>query len=100
MSVQTAARMSVNTVAELARFTRHASQCHRTEHGNAANAVWAGAALAKYGNTVRGEHTEPLRTVFTDLLGDLLHLADALNLDFDDALRTAAEHYTAEVDGE
>lgn len=101
MTVQPATRLQgVKTVAELTERTKYATTVRRTQAGNSANALWGGAALAKYGGVVQGEWDEPLDTVLADLLGDLLHLADALDLDFEDALHKAEMNYTAEVDGE
>lgn len=94
-----ATRITATTVDQLTQATRWAASLRRTSTiGNTANAYWAAAALAKYGGVVEGQWQNPLDTVFSDLLADLLHLADALDFDFDDLLRTAERRYTEEVD--
>lgn len=42
----------------------------------------AEAAVTAYVNTVRGEAEESLETQIADLLADLIHLADARDLDW------------------
>lgn len=40
---------------------------------------------------------EPMETLITDLLADLMHLADAEKEDFNDLLRRAHYHYEHEI---
>lgn len=55
-------------------------------------------ALRAFSDTVR-LHGEDVDTVISDLLGDLLHLCDALGHDFDALLERGCSHYEAEVEG-
>lgn len=66
---------------------------NRTRAGNAAIAV------AAYTDALYHGGEEP-QTVFSDLLGDLRHLADALGFDWDDLDRRGDFHYQAEIRGE
>lgn len=95
----TAARtITAASVDQLTQATRWAASLRRSMIGNTANAYWAAAAVAKYGGVVEGEWEAPLDTVFSDLLADMLHLADALDFDFEELLRKAERRYTEEVD--
>lgn len=90
------------TIAELHEHLTHKVPLHlsREEHGNNANAAWAASALCWYGKRVKCGQAETVTDVFTDLLADLLHLSDALDVDFEQALVTAEVNYTNEVDGD
>lgn len=99
MTVQPAKPLQgIKTVSDLQQATQYAASRRRTECGNTANALWAGAALAKYGAVCQGEWSCEVGTVFEDLLGDMLHLADALGIDFEEHLHVAEKRYTEEVD--
>jgi hypothetical protein len=66
---------------------------------NAQRASFAGLALKAYNARVCPGGGEPPETVLSDLLGDLMHLCDALGEDFDALASTARMHYQAELDG-
>jgi hypothetical protein len=42
---------------------------------------------------------DELQTSFTDMLADLLHLSDAIGVDFDEAVRVAHNHHDRELEG-
>ena len=66
---------------------------------NNQRAAFAGLALKAYAKRTGGLTGEPPETVIGDLLNDMRHLCDALDLDFD-ALAHNDMHYTAELHGE
>lgn len=63
---------------------------------NVLRATWAGAALKEFVANV-GEDV-PDATI-SDLLADLMHLCDALDVDFDEALRRGRNAYEPESEG-
>lgn len=67
---------------------------------NTGRAMRAGLGFAAY--TRRTYHSdEEIGVAFTDFLGDLMHLADALGIDFDTAVhRAAATYYGRELRNE
>lgn len=68
---------------------------------NNARAGFAALAVVAYANrTFPGGVGEELETVIGDLLGDLRHLCDGLDLDFDALLATSWRHYDPETRGE
>ncbi|QFG08656.1 hypothetical protein PBI_VANISOA_76 [Mycobacterium phage Vanisoa] len=66
---------------------------------NTFNVSWAAVALSAYVQTIGG-HDEGLETPISDLLGDLMHLADAAGVDFEEALNKAEYNYGFELNGE
>lgn len=72
----------------------------RTPGDNSYNVSWAAVALSAYTKTVGGNGENDVETQVSDLLGDLLHLADAAGFDFDEALYQARSNYHYEVNGE
>lgn len=87
--------MYAETIVDLSRATDHPLD----DGGVEAAAVWAGRALVHYAMCAgRGGSVCP-ESVFEDLLKDLLHLSDALDVDFEEALQAAEVAYTNEVDG-
>lgn len=69
---------------------------------NTLRAEFAGLALKAYAARVfpSGSVGEEPATVFSDLLGDLMHLADALGEDFVALVESGEVHYLAELNGE
>ncbi|TDC92373.1 hypothetical protein E1161_13455 [Saccharopolyspora aridisoli] len=67
-------------------------------HDNSRRAGFAVPALEAFTETTR-LHGENIDLVVADLLADLLHLCDALSLDFDELVKRGYEHYSAEVTG-
>ncbi|WP_201453729.1 hypothetical protein [Rhodococcus sp. WAY2] len=67
-------------------------------HDNGVRALRAGDGLISYARICTTDREEAL-TVFGDFLGDLHHLADAMGVDWDEAQRRGAVHYTAELYG-
>jgi hypothetical protein len=65
-----------------------------TRHDNTVRASFAAVALVAY-TARRG--SDVLETDFSDLLADLRHLADALGIDFREALITSGINYLAET---
>lgn len=69
----------------------------RTPGDNTYNVSWASVAVAAYQEVVGGDEVD---LAISDLLGDLMHLADAAGVDFDELLDKARWHYTTETGGE
>lgn len=67
-------------------------------HDNGVRALRAGDGLITYARTCNTAREEAM-TVFGDFLGDLHHLADVMGVDWDEAQRRGAVHYTAELYG-
>jgi hypothetical protein len=67
-------------------------------HDNTRKAGFAAAAIVAYAAVTGG--FEEWATVFGDLLGDLHHLADALDVDIDAAIDTGRRYYQDEIRGE
>jgi hypothetical protein len=65
-----------------------------TQHDNTVRASYAAVALVAYTNR-RG--SDILETDFSDLLADMRHLADALGINFREALVTSGVNYLAET---
>jgi hypothetical protein len=61
------------------------------------HAQWAARALIAFTDVVGGG--EDLETQLSDLLGDLQHLADALGVDWDEAVRRGNRFYGEEILG-
>lgn len=87
----------VESIEQLHVATEHAEQMDRSEVGNAARAQRGGRSLIRYTALLVGDQQQVLRTALADLLGDLMHLADTLDVDYDDAHQRAAEHHRAET---
>lgn len=80
------------------------------EPTNEDRAVWAHQALISYGRltrhdagdlaAIRDQEPEVIEEVVGDLLSDLRHLADALQIDFDEINAGARRNYQEELDDE
>jgi len=68
-------------------------ECHED---NNIRAMWAAAALKEY---VANTGEDEFEATISDLLGDLMHLCDALDVDFDEALRRGRNAYEPESEG-
>lgn len=69
------------------------------EHGYPTNnerAAWAQTALSAFVNEVGTN--DDVATDVSDLIGDLMHLADAEGFDIEEAVRMARANYYAEID--
>jgi len=66
--------------------------------GNARRARRARAALRTYSRAV-GNGDEDPETQLSDLLCDLMHLTDAKKVEWDEVVRRAEGHYSAEIAG-
>lgn len=66
------------------------------QEDNVLRATWAAAALKEY---VRHVGADTFDASISDLLGDLMHLCDALEVDFDEALRNGRNAYEPESEG-
>lgn len=66
---------------------------------NLQRAAWAEQALLAYSEQKNEDELlyDELETVFSDMLGDLMHLAAAKRLDWLGLLDRAREHYNAEI---
>lgn len=62
---------------------------------NRERAAWARLGIDAFADCT-GVSDEDFGTKASDFLADLLHLCDQLGYDFDDLLRRARVHYTAE----
>lgn len=68
---------------------------------NHLRASWAARALFHYADfTMGGGNGESCETVISDLLCDLMHLCDALDLSFDGLADKARGHHLPELTGE
>ena len=65
---------------------------------NALRAEFAGLAVKAYAKRTGVLDEEP-ETAISDLLGDLMHLCDALDLSFDGLVESGRYHYDCEVEG-
>jgi hypothetical protein len=63
---------------------------------NRDRAGWAAKALRAHSQAV-GNHEEGPETILSDLLGDLLHWCNSMNIQFDSALLVAESNYAEEV---
>lgn len=62
-------------------------------------AAWAGHGLLAFANRTMPGGDEEIETALGDLLGDLMHLCDAADIDFDNVLNHGAMHYESEIRG-
>lgn len=96
---------AVESVEDLAKAAALRGQTPRSyeisdpQEANAVRALNVVDVLADYMRLV-GDSGEDLKIGVTDLLGDLHHLADAVGVDWDEALDDSSRHYRAEVAGE
>lgn len=67
-------------------------------HRNMQRGTFAGLGLKAYAERTRCH--EPIDTVMSDFLGDLMHLCDAVGVDFDNVQCRAEINYEAEIGGE
>ncbi|ALF00949.1 hypothetical protein SEA_SERENITY_82 [Mycobacterium phage Serenity] len=88
----------IETLGDIVQMARN-PKTGREPGDNTYNCTWAAVALSAYTKVVGGDDNE-VGTQISDLLGDLLHLADAAGVDFYEALATAETNYKAEVNGE
>ncbi|AOT25000.1 hypothetical protein PBI_KALPINE_81 [Mycobacterium phage Kalpine] len=88
----------IETLGDIAQMARNPKQ-GRTPGDNTFNCTWAAVALDAYTKVVGGDDNE-VGTQISDLLGDLMHLADAAGVDFYAELSSAETNYEAEVSGE
>lgn len=63
---------------------------------NLRRAGWAAAAVVAFAGRCSGPD-EPLDKVVADLIGDLMHLADALGLSYAELEERGRHHYLAEL---
>ncbi|EHB47620.1 hypothetical protein MycrhDRAFT_5746 [Mycolicibacterium rhodesiae JS60] len=95
------ANLTVEDTEDLKRIAAEPKR-HRDGHhpvsDNNANVQWAATALVTYIETV-GDSGD-LEITIGDLLGDLMHLCDSADIDFDSAYQSASHHYFAELRGE
>lgn len=66
---------------------------------NNARASIGARTVAAYAEIGGGDESEA-ETMVADLLGDLRHLCDAINVDFDVVLNRSEVFYNAEINGE
>lgn len=85
----------------------HVDESHSYEAGtdviranNNRRAGWALIGFNAYSERVHGTSQEEPDTGLIDMLGDLLHLCDLLNVNFDLMVERARGHYEAELRGE
>ena len=72
-----------------------------TRHDNNRRAGWGAKALLTYADaTFGGAEGEDFETVIGDLMGDLMHLCDLLELDFAEMCEKGRGHYLPEIAGE
>lgn len=67
-------------------------------HDNLRRAGWAAVAVVAFAGRASGPD-EPLEEVVADLVGDLMHLADALGLSYAELEGRGRRHYLAELGG-
>lgn len=68
-------------------------------HDNRRRAGFAATAVLAFADECFGRSDEELETVVSDLMGDLMHLCDALNLSFDGLVERGRRHYLPELHG-
>lgn len=69
------------------------------ENMNDDRAEWAAAAIHAFGHTTRMiQAGEDHDTIVCDLIADIMHWCDRNEVDFDDCLRIATNHYSAETE--
>jgi hypothetical protein len=69
-----------------------------TRQDNLRRAGWAATAVVAFAARCSGPH-EPLDEVVSDLIGDLMHLADAIGLSYAELESRGRRHYLAELGG-
>lgn len=69
------------------------------QEDNNLRAKFAAKAVYHYARRTGTLDEEPALSI-SDMLGDLRHLCDALDLDFDELVERGAFHYSAEIRGE
>lgn len=68
---------------------------------NSIRAGWAARALIAYATHLADQSlVEDLETVTSDLVGDLLHLCDALGLDWEEIFERGERFYREELSGD
>lgn len=67
---------------------------------NNARASFAALAVTAYAKRTCPSGGEEIETIIGDLLGDLMHLCDGLDLSFDALVDRAFRHYDPETRGE
>ena len=90
----TADESTIEDLAKLPVMEFRGSVGAETQHDNTVRASYAAVALVAYTNR-RG--SDILETDFSDLLADMRHLADALGINFREALTTSGVNYLAET---
>ena len=86
------------TIQEAATIVNGLSDDFESEEANEARAGSAWAAYATYvGKQYGSPDAEPVEQGMSDLLGDLMHLCDALEIDFSELTAKAARMYQEEV---
>jgi len=72
-----------------------------SEQANRDRAAWAEAPLRYFAHLTGLDYeADQPATALRDLLGDLMHLCDVLEIDFDGELDVARGHYNAEISEE
>ncbi len=69
-------------------------------HDNTVRAGFALLAVEAFAERVGGIDSEPIEQQISDLLGDMMHLCDALGLSLDELAGRGAYHYDPETRGE
>ncbi len=78
---------------------RYSIEPEDLKHDNRRRAGFALVALHAYAKRLGGAEREEAETHFGDLLGDMIHLADALEIDFEGAMNKARGNYADEAQG-
>lgn len=66
---------------------------------NEQRAEWAYRAVQKHSQTT-GSEEEEMDTQMSDLLCNMMHMADEQGLDFSEVMEQASRHYDTEVNSE
>jgi hypothetical protein len=77
---------------------RYGDSPEENVHDNTRRAGFVISALRAYSQKT-GMSGEDFETTISDMLGDMRHLCDALDVDFDAASERGGGHYEAEVTG-
>lgn len=104
MSQHRATRIHAETVEELAArgglTPQSAINVTSEQQRNTIRSLWGANAFVAYATCLSpSERREEIATSFSDFLGDLMHTADALGIDFEDALDDAQGNYREEISG-
>ncbi|WP_074378412.1 hypothetical protein [Mycobacteroides abscessus] len=105
MSQHRADRIRVETVEELAQRggltpPQSAINVDSEQQRNTIRSLWGANAFVAYATCLSpSERREQIATSFSDFLGDLMHTADALGIDFEEAADDARGNYQEEIDG-